>query len=98
MDNDVNTFWRDFKEFMYNRELDDHIEDVWAFLEEHSRTEIAEDVLQEARDEAAEEAHEIGREEGYESGYDDGDYEGYRKGYVYGYVYGYEKARNFTHD
>lgn len=96
LDNGVNSFWMDFKEFMYNRELDDHIEDVWAFLEEHSRTEIAEDVLQEARDEAAEEAYEIGREDGrdsgYESGYDDGEYVGYRKGYDEGYNTGYKVA------
>lgn len=85
MSNDVNSFWLDYKDFMYDNGLDDHIENVWAFLEEHSRTEIAEDVLQEARDEAAEEAYEIGREEGYEDGYDRGHEDGYEEGHEDGY-------------
>ena len=90
---DVNTFWAEFKEFMYNRELDDHIEDMWAFLEEHSRTDIAEDVLDEVRAEASEEAYEIGREDGYDSGhndgYEEGDEDGFRRGYEDGYDSGY---------
>lgn len=89
---DVNTFWAEFKEYMHNRELEDHIEDVWAFLEEHSRTEIAEDVLDEARDEAADEAYEIGREEGYDKGHEDGYEEGHKEGHNEGYDTGYSEG------
>lgn len=85
LDNDVNTFWLDYKDFMYSMGLGPDIETVWAFLEEHSRTEIAEDVLDEAREEAREEAYEIGYNDGYGEGYDDGDYEGFRGGYDTGY-------------
>lgn len=102
MSNGVNSFWLDYKEFMYNRELDDHIEDLWDFLEEQGRVDsYSSHDLEEARNEAAEEAYEIGREDGYdggyESGYDDGHYEGtdegYAKGKLHGYEEGYEAAK-----
>lgn len=101
---DINTFWVEFKIFMYNEGLEEKIETVWAFLEEHSRTEIAEDVLDEVRNEAAEEAHEIGREDGYDSGYetgyDDGEYvgekRGYEKGYDEGYVDGHRMGKSLA--
>ena len=86
---DVNTFWAEYKDFMYSMGLAPDIETVWAFLEEHSRTVIAEDVLDEARDEAADEAYEIGREEGYDNGHEDGYEEGHDSGYDEGYDKGY---------
>ena len=94
---DVNTFWAEYKDFMYNQGIDDHIEPLWAFLEEHSRTVIAEDVLDEAREEASEEAYEIGREEGYDNGhdkgYEEGHEEGHKEGYDLGYFEGYQDAK-----
>ena len=94
---DVNTFWAEYKDFMYSMGLGPDIETVWAFLEEHSRTVIAEDVLDEARDEAADEAYEIGREEGYgsghEVGYEEGHDSGYDKGFEEGYDAGFHSAK-----
>ena len=94
---DVNTFWTEYKDFMYSMGLGPDIETVWAFLEEHSRTEIAEDVLDEVRAEASEEAYEIGREEGYDNGfdegYDKGHEEGHKEGYDSGYFSGYFDAK-----
>ena len=87
---DVNTFWVEFKDFMYSMGLAPDIETVWAFLEEHSRTEIAEDVLDEARAEASEEAYEIGREEGYDHGHENGYEEGHDTGYDAGFEEGYD--------
>lgn len=99
MSNGVNSFWQDYKEFMYDNGLDLHIENVWAFLEEHGRVDsFSERDLEEARNEAADEAYEMGLEDGrnsgYDDGYDDGDYEGYRKGYDEGYDEGYQAAKD----
>lgn len=55
----MNDFWLDLKTFMYNLELEDHLETFWDFLEEHDRLDANEEELTEAYN------------QGHEDGYDE---------------------------